>query len=68
MKEIFVPLYKSPPHLEYAIQENCPFLKIDTNRLERIHKAVTGLVKGLKGLSYKARLRALKCRPSTKEA
>ncbi len=37
-KDIFVPLYSAlvRPHLEYAIQANCPYLKKDINHLERI--------------------------------
>ncbi len=39
--EIFVPPYIAlvRPHLEYAIQVNCPYLKKDINHLERIHRA-----------------------------
>ncbi len=42
-KEIFVPLYNAlvRPHLEYAIQANCPYLKKDINHLERIQRAAS---------------------------
>ncbi len=61
-KEIFVPLYSGleRPHLEYAIEANCPYLKKGINHLERIQRAATLCVKGLKGLTYEERLQALK--------
>ncbi len=64
-KEIFVPLYSSlvRPHLEYAIQANCPYLKKDINHLERIQRATTRWVKGLRGLTYEERLQTLKLQP-----
>ncbi len=42
-KEIFLPLYRAlvRPHLEYAIQANCPYLKKDIYHLERIQRAAT---------------------------
>ncbi len=42
-KEIFVPLYRElvRPHLEYAIQANCPYLNKDIYHLERIQRAAT---------------------------
>ncbi len=51
------------PHLEYAIQANCPYLKKDINHLERIQRAVTRWVEGLRGLTYEERLQALKLQP-----
>ncbi len=61
-KEIFVPLYNAllRPHLEYAIQANCPYLKKDIYHLERIQRASTRWVKGLRDLSYEDRLKELK--------
>ncbi len=64
-KEIFVPLYSAlvRPHLEYAMQANCPYLKWDINHLERIQRAATRWVKGLRGLTYEERLQAPKLQP-----
>ncbi len=61
-KDIFVPLNSAllPPHLKYAIQANCPYLKKDKNHLEKIQRAATQWVKGLRGLTYEERLQALK--------
>ncbi len=61
MKEIFVPLYSASvrPNPEYAIQANCPYLKKDIYHLERIQRAATRWVKGLRGLSYEERLKEL---------
>ncbi len=64
-KEIFVPLYSAlvRPHLEYAMQANCPYLKKDIDHLERIQRAATRRVKGLRGLTYEERIQALKLQP-----
>ncbi len=61
-KEIFVPLYSAlgRPHLEYAIQANCPYLKMDIYHLERIQRAATRWVKGLRDFNYEDRLKELK--------
>ncbi len=48
------------PHLEYAIQANCPYLKKDKYHIKRIQQAATRWVKGLRDLSYEERLRELK--------
>ncbi len=47
------------PHLD-AIQVNCPYLKKAIYHLERIQRAATRWVKGLKDLSYEDRLKELK--------
>ncbi len=45
------------------MQANCPYLKKDINRLERIQRAATRWVKGFRGLTYEERLQALKLQP-----
>ncbi len=61
-KEIFVPLYRAlvRPHFEYAIQANCKHLKQDIYYLERIHRAGTRWMNGLRDLNYEDRLKELK--------
>ncbi len=54
------------PHLEYAMQANCPYLEKDINHLERIQRAATRWVKGLRGLTYEERLQTLKLQPLEK--
>ncbi len=63
--KIFIPLYSVlvRPHLEYAIQANCSYLKKDINQLESIQRAATRWVKGLRGVTYEERLQALKLQP-----
>ncbi len=67
-KEILVPLYSVlvRPYLEYAIQAKCPYLKKDKNHLERIQRTATRWMKGLRGLTYEERLKALKQQPLEK--
>ncbi len=62
MKEIFVRLYSAlvRPHLEYAIQANCPYLKMDIYHLGRIQRAATRRVKSLRDLNYEEKLKPLK--------
>ncbi len=48
------------PQLEYAIQANCPYLKKDKHHLERIQRAATRWVAGLRDLNYEDRLNELK--------
>ncbi len=64
-KEIFVPLYSAlvRPHVEYAIQANCPYLKKDIKHIDRMQRVATRWVKGLRGLTYEKRLQVLKLQP-----
>ncbi len=61
-RENFVPLHRAlvGPHLEYAIQANCPYFKNDIYHQERIQRAATRWVKGLRGLNYEEKLKAPK--------
>ncbi len=67
--EIFVPLSSAlvRPHLEYAIQGNCPYLKKDIYHLEIIQRAASKWTKGLRGLNYEGRPTALKLQSLEKE-
>lgn len=61
-KDSFLILYKSyvRPHLEYAIQAWSPYLRKDMECLERIQRAATRLVGGIKKDTYEIRLKKLK--------
>ncbi len=48
------------------IQANCPYLKKDIHHLERIQRAETRWVKGLRGLTYEERLQVLTLQPFEK--
>ncbi len=53
-KEIILPLHRAlvRPHLAYAIQANCLYLKKDTCHLERIQRTASSWVKGLRDLGH----------------
>ncbi len=63
-KEVFLPIYIYSalvgPHLEYAIQANCPYLKNDIYHLERMRRGRNEVGEGLRDLNYEERLKALK--------
>ena len=60
-KDMLTRLYKSlvRPHLEYANAVWCPHLKRQSNMVERVQRRATRLIKGLRGMTYEKRLRAM---------
>ena len=61
-KNIVIPLYKAlvRPHLEYAVQFWCPFLRKDIDKIERVQRRATKLIPEIRGKSYEQRLKVLR--------
>lgn len=59
--EVFLPAYSAlvRSQLEYCVQAWSPHLLGDVQKLERVQRAATRLVPGLRGLSYEDRLNRL---------
>lgn len=57
-EKLILTLFKSlvRPHLEYAVQFWCPYLKKDIERLERVQARATKMIPHLRKISYKRRL------------
>ena len=66
-KDTILRLYKSleRPQLEYCIQVWNPYLKQDTEKLEKVQRRATKMIQGYRDLSYEERL--IRCGLTTLE-